>query len=138
MTFKRARRSSRAANRCRWRQGGFTLAEVLAALMFMAIVIPVAVQGLRIASRAGSVSERKAVAARLADSKLNELIATRQWQSSSQKGTIYEGALSYAWSLESEPWAEDGMMRLITVHVKIPVQGQEYDVQVSTLVDATQ
>ena len=35
-----------------FRRAGFTLAEVLAALAFMAIVIPVAVQGLRIASRA--------------------------------------------------------------------------------------
>ena len=34
------------------RQGGFTLAEVLAALLFMAIVIPTAVHGLRVASLA--------------------------------------------------------------------------------------
>src|SRR5512139_2822370 len=80
------------------RQAGFTLAEVLAALLFMAIVIPVAVQGLRIASRAGTVSVRKAVAARLADSKLNKLIVTGQWQSSAQKGTIDEGWQRYSWS----------------------------------------
>src|SRR2546427_2640107 len=35
--------------------GAFTLAEVLAALAFMAIVIPVAVNGLRVANRAGQV-----------------------------------------------------------------------------------
>src|ERR1044071_2373619 len=68
-------------------QAAFTLAEVLAALLFMAIVIPVAVQGLPIASRAGSVAERKAVGARLAESKLNELVVTHQWQSTAQKGT---------------------------------------------------
>jgi type II secretory pathway pseudopilin PulG len=120
------------------RQAGFTLAEVLAALLFMAIVIPVAVQGLRIASRAGTVSERKAVAARLADSKLNELIVTGQWQSSAQKGTIDEGWQRYSWTLQLEPWAEDGAMRLVTVRASVPVQGQDYDVQVSTLVDASQ
>ena len=130
MKFKPATR--RVAER------GFTLAEVLAALLFMAIVIPVAVQGLRIASRAGSVAERKALGARLAENKLNELIVTRQWQSSAQRGTIQEGLQSYTWSLESEPWAEDSAMRLITVHVKMPVQGQDYDVRVSTLVDASQ
>jgi type II secretion system protein I len=117
---------------------GFTLAEVLAALLFMAIVIPVAVQGLRIASRAGSVSERKAVAARLAENKLIELVVTGQWQSAAQKGTIQEGFQSYSWQLQSEPWAEDGAMRLVTVHVNVPVQGRDYDVHVSTLVDATQ
>ena len=119
-------------------QSGFTLAEVLAALLFMAIVIPVAVQGLHIASRAGSVSERKALGARLAENKLNELVVTGQWQSAAQKGTIQEGLQSYSWQLQSESWAEDGAMRLLTVHVNVPVQGRDYDVHVSTLVDATQ
>ena len=122
----------------RRRSGGFTLAEVLAALLFMAIVIPVAMQGLLIASRAGSVSERKALGARLAESKLNELIVTGQWQSTAQKGTIQEGLQSYRWQLQTEPWSEDGAMRLVTVQVSVPVQGQDYDVQVSTLVDGTQ
>lgn len=119
-------------------QGGFTLAEVLAALVFMAIVIPVAVQGLRIASRAGSISERRAVAVRLAENKLNELIVTGQWQSAAQRGTIEEGLQSYDWRLLSESWSEDGAMRLVTVEVIVPVQGQDYEVRVSTLVDATQ
>lgn len=119
-------------------EGGFTLAEVLAALLFMAIVIPVAVQGLQIASRAGSVSERKALGARLAESKLNELIVTRQWSSSASKGTIQEGLQTYSWRLEAQPWAEDGAMRLVTVWVAVPVQGKNYEVPVSTLVDASQ
>ncbi len=107
-------------------------------MLFLAIVIPVAMQGLQIASRAGVISERKALAARLAESKLNELVVTGEWQSSAQKGTIYEGLQSYAWHLASEPWSVDGAMRLLTVHVSVPVQGQDYDVQISTLVDGTQ
>lgn len=135
MKFKPANRRSPAADRAR---AGFTLAEVLAAMLFMAIVIPVAMQGLLIASRAGSVSERKALGARLADSKLNELIVTGQWQSAAQQGTIQEGLQSYSWQLQSEPWSENGAMRLVTVHVSVPVQGQDYDVHMSTLMDATQ
>ena len=134
MKFKPANRSP-AADRAR---AGFTLAEVLAALLFMAIVIPVAVQWLHVASRAGSVSVRKAVAARLAENKLNELVVTRQWEAAAQKGTIQEGLQTYSWQLQTEPWAEDGAMRLVTVHVTVPVQGQDYDVHVSTLVDASQ
>ena len=122
----------------RRRSGGFTLAEVLAALLFMAIVIPVAMQGLHIASRAGSVSERKALGARLAERKLNELLVTGQWQSAAQKGTVQEGLQSYTWRLQTGTWNEDGAMRLLTLHVDVPVQGQNYDVHVSTLVDATQ
>ena len=135
MKFKLANQRSPGAERTR---AGFTLAEVLAALLFMAIVIPVAMRGLLIASRAGSVSERKAVGARIAERKLNELLVTRQWQSAAQKGTVQEGLQSYPWRLQSESWSEDGAMRLITVHVDVPVQGQDYDVHVSTLVDATQ
>ena len=135
MKFKLANRRLQAAERAR---AGFTLAEVLAALLFMAIVIPVAVQGLRVASRAGSVSERKALAARLAESKLNEIIVTGQSQSSAQNGVIQEGWQSYPWTLKSEPWPEDSAMRLVTVYVSVLAQGQKYDVAVSTLVDATQ
>jgi len=135
MKFKPANRRSPAAERTR---AGFTLAEVLAALLFMAIVIPVAVQGLQIASRAGSVSERKALGARLAERKLNELLVTGQWQSAAQKGTMEEGFQSYAWQLKSEPWSEDGVMKLLTVQVSVTVQGRDYDVPVSTLVDASQ
>lgn len=134
MRFEPPNRPLPNAERAR---AGFTLAEVLAALLFMAIVIPVAMQGLHIASRAGSVSERKALGARLAENKLNELVVTGQWQSSAQKGTILEGLQEYAWRLAAEPWSEDGAMRLVTVYVTVPVQGQDYEVSISTLVDAT-
>jgi len=138
MKFKPASRSPAAERSAEHRQAGFTLAEVLAALLFMAIVIPVAVQGLQIASRAGSVSERKAVGMRLAERKLNELLVTGQWESAVQKGVVQEGLQTYTWQLQSESWSEDGAMRLISVHVSVPVQGRDYDVQVSTLVDASQ
>ena len=59
-------------------QAGFTLAEVLAALLFMAVVIPVAVDGLRVASRASVLGQRKAVAARIAESVLNEQVVASQ------------------------------------------------------------
>jgi Tfp pilus assembly protein PilV len=135
MKFKPAEPLTRAAE---FTCAGFTLAEVLAAMLFLAIVIPVAMQGLQIASRAGMVGERKSLGARLAENKLNELVVTGQWQSSAAKGTIYEGLQSYAWELLAEPWSEDGTMRLLTVQVTVPVQGQDYPVRVSTLVDATQ
>ncbi len=116
--------------------GGFTLAEVLAALLFMAIVIPVAVHGLQIANRAGQLGERKAIAARIGERVLNELVVTRQWQSASQRGTIHEGVLDYEWQIQLEPWNQ-GVLRLLTVLVTFPVQGQNYDIRLSTLVDTS-
>ena len=112
----------------------FTLAEVLAALAFMAIVIPAAVEGMRIANLAGQVGQRKAVATRIAERTLNELLVTGNWLNS-KGGMIQEGATEYRWSLLSQPWSQD-TMRLVTVQVFFPVQGRDYDVQLSTLVDS--
>src|SRR5437899_13040025 len=83
---------------------GFTLVEVLAALAFMAIVIPVAVEGLRIANLAGQVGQRKATAAHIAERVLNELIVTGQLRGAIQNGVVQEGAQQYQWSMRSEPW----------------------------------
>jgi len=60
-------------------QTAFTLAEVLAALVFMAIVIPVAIEALSIASRAGEVAARKNEAALVAERILAENIVTTNW-----------------------------------------------------------
>jgi type II secretory pathway pseudopilin PulG len=111
----------------------FTLAEVLAALAFMAIVIPVAIQGLRIANLAGQVGQRKAAAARIAERVLNEWIIGSRLPGSAQDGTLQEGTLEYRWSIRSQAWPEDAM-NLVTVQVVFPVQGRDYDVRLSTLV----
>jgi len=115
--------------------GGFTLAEVLAALVFMAIVIPVAVEGLRVANLAGQVGARKVAAARVAERVLNELVVTGQWRQSTQSGTIQEGPQQYRWQMRLEPWNQ-GTLRVMTVQVTFPVQGQSYDVRLSTIVDS--
>lgn len=115
------------------RTGAFTLAEVLAALTFMAIVIPVAIEGLRIANRAGVVAQRRTVAARVADNVLNEALVTSQSQAGARNGVVQEGAIDYRWSVRYTTWPED-TMRLVTAEVLFLVQGQEHDVRLSTLV----
>lgn len=123
------------AERARRRdQAGFTLAEVLAALAFMAIVIPVAVEGLRVANTAGQVGLRKAVATRVAERVLADWLASGRTQSAQQRGTIQEQAFEYRWSVRTEPWNQD-TMRVATAEVLYTVQGREYDVRVATLVD---
>ena len=140
------------------RRGGFTLAEVLAALVFMAIVIPTAVHGLRVASMAGQMGIRKVVAARIAERELNELLVARLWQSGSQNGTVRDGPLLYRWTMRREPWSQTppvittgasgaatlanssstlNVLQLLTVEVVYPVQGRDYAVRLSTLVDPT-
>ena len=110
----------------------FTLAEVLAALLFMAIVIPVALQAMRVAGRAGALAERKREAARVAERILNESIVTTNWNSSALSGTIMEADREYRWRLRTESWSESDM-RLLSVEVDFPVQGEDYSVKMSTL-----
>jgi Tfp pilus assembly protein PilV len=110
---------------------GFTLAEVLAALLFLAIVIPVAVEALHAASLAGEVAVRKGQAARVADRILNENLVTTNWNQT-QSGTITEGAEEFRWKLTSKNWPQD-LMQLVTTEVTFTAQGHDYSVKMSTL-----
>jgi hypothetical protein len=125
-------RLSRANNQ------GFTLAEVLAAMMFMAIVIPVAISGLGVASRAGEVAVRKTEASLLADRILNENVVTTNWNQSVQTGNLRQGRHEFRYRLKSENWNEDpnqNGMRLLSVEVIFTAKGSDYAVRMSTLVD---
>lgn len=122
--LRAARRSSRRA---------FTLVEVLAALLLMAIIIPVAMEGMSVASRAGVLGQRKAAAMRVAERMLNELIVEGETQNASASGSVLDGDTTYPWTMRSENWTEDSMMHL-TVTVTFTVQGSQYDVSASTLI----
>jgi type II secretory pathway pseudopilin PulG len=126
MTFKR-----HTSKRLR----AFTLIEVLAAMLFMAVVIPIAMQGLRLASLAGEVAQRKMVAARIANKVLNELKVTGRLQSSGQSGVVQESGLTYRWTVKNEAWTEDPLvqMTVATLIVSFTAQGKPYDVRLSTL-----
>src|SRR5664279_5388608 len=116
VAMKNARRRSTA---------GFTLAEVLAALLFMAIVIPVAIEGMHVASRAGTVSGRKGEAARVAQRLLAENLATTNLNQAVQGGTLTEGQREFNWTLHSDPWNQDpnqNVIRQLTVEVKFTAQ----------------
>jgi len=125
------------ATRSNLQRAGFTLAEVLAALLFMAIVIPVALQGLKIANTAGQVAVRKAEATRVADRLLSESIVTTNWNKPGLSGSVQEGAHQFRWLLRNDTWNQDPM-RVVSVQVTFAVQGQDYDVRLSTLVDNSQ
>ena len=119
---------------------GFTLAEVLAALLFMAIVVPVAMEGLHLASRAGAVAQRKGEAARIAQRVINESLITTNWSQSLQSGTTIEGQRAFQWTLRSDPWTQDpsqNVLRQLSVEVKFTAQNSEYSVKLSTLVDSS-
>jgi len=131
------RESFRPGKGCGPGRNGFTLAEVLAALLFMAIVIPVALQGLRIANLAGQVAIRKGEATQVAERVLNESMVTTNWNRSGQSGSVGAGAHQFSWLLRNETWIQEPM-RLVSVQVTFRVQGKDYDVRLSTLADNSQ
>jgi type II secretory pathway pseudopilin PulG len=120
---------------------GFTLAEVLAALLFMAIVIPAALEGMHVASLAGTVAERKGEAARVAQRLLAENLVTTNSNQSVQSGTLTEGRRQFNYTLRSDPWNRDpsqNVIRQLSVEVKFTAQNRDYSVRMSTLVDTSQ
>jgi type II secretory pathway pseudopilin PulG len=119
---------------------GFTLAEVLAALLFLAIVVPVAMEGLHIASLAGAVAQRKSQATRIAQRVINESLIMTNWNQSIQSGTTIEGQREFRWTLRTDPWTQDpaqNVMRQLSAEVKFTAQNREYSVKLSTLVDSS-
>jgi hypothetical protein len=121
-------------------RAAFTLAEVLASLVFLAILIPVALEGLNIASRAGEVAARKSEAALVAESILNETVVTTNWNQSVQSGTVKQGLREFRWTIRNEPWNQDPAattMRQLTAEVSYSVQGIPQSVRLSTLVDSS-
>lgn len=113
---------------------GFTLAEMLAAMVFLAVVIPVTLKGIMIANHASLAAERKLNAAQLGENLLNELILTEQWKYSPKEGRFSEDWQDYEWELVRENWIED-QMQMLTIVVKYPVQQTIYTIKISTLVD---
>jgi len=102
-------------------------------MVFMAIVIPVTIQGVQIANRAGVVALRKGVAVRLAERQLNELIITGNWRSASPRGTFGRDWPDYNWQVRQRNWT-DSSMKELTMTVTYLVQNKEYDVRLTTLV----
>ncbi|MEO7414836.1 MAG: prepilin-type N-terminal cleavage/methylation domain-containing protein [Opitutaceae bacterium] len=116
---------------------GFTLAEVLAALLLMAILVPVTMQGVTVASRAGILGQRKTTAIRIAERILDEQIVSGQLATATPYGNVVEGNVTYPWTLKSDAWPEDQNIALtvVTVRVEFNVQGSTFEVAASTLYD---
>ena len=115
------------------RRSGFTMAEVLAAMLFLSILIPVVVEGLSLAGRGGTTASREAMALQLADNQLTELVADGSWVGGNPEGDFGDDWPGYQWSLDQGPSAVSDLVEL-TLHVDYAVQGRTQRVSLSTLV----
>ena len=111
---------------------GFTFVEVLAAMVFLGILIPVVISALMVSNRAAVVAERSTIAMQLGENRLSELMLEDAWTTAESRGDFGQEWPGYRWELKRQDW-QSGAMTELTLDVFFAVQGQEHDVRLSTL-----
>jgi type II secretion system protein I len=91
--------------------GGFTLIEVLIAILILATVLPIALAGISASLRGVSQVRNQDVALRVAQSRLNLLVAESSWTGSGKAGscdpvTDGEDAVDFRWEVSVTPWRD--------------------------------
>ncbi len=115
------------------RRRGFTLVEVMAAMVLLAIVLPTAIQGTILCMNLATNARMQVQAASLAQAKLSELAATKMIDEAMQTGDFGEQWPQYRWLATVQPWDDPRLVEL-DVSVVWNRKGKDYDVTVSTLV----
>ena len=113
------------------RRHGFTLVEVLATLVLLGIVLPIAMRGVSTAMQAASKAKRTAEATSLAETKLNELVADGTWASGSQSGDFAPEQPEYQWACLTA--VRDYGLTEVAVRVTWMDRGQVREMIVATL-----
>lgn len=111
---------------------GFTLPEVLATLVLVGVVLPVAMRGVTTAVQATATAKHKTEAGQLAETKLNELLILRdssQFESSGDFGEAWPG---YRWVTHGLPG--DGSLYDVNCTVYWSERGQDRSIVLSTMI----
>jgi len=115
--------------------GGFTLVEILATFVLMAIILPVAMQGMSMASKLAGQAERRVTAGALAERILSELVLSGDYEDGDQEGEVSGGNTHYVWQLDVLDWEEQDSMQQLDLSVTWEgAGGGENTVVLSTLV----
>ena len=112
---------------------GMTLVEVLATIAMVGIILPTAMEAVSVAMQASDNARQRAEAASLAEAKLNELIATGDWQFGGVSGEFGPAWPDFRWGAAVNDWQTDSTLKEITVHVLWTRRGQERVVSLTTL-----
>jgi type II secretion system protein I len=125
----RARRGGRHGHR----GGGFTLMEVLAAIMILTIVVPSLMKAYTICGQIAALSRQRAEALSIAQSNLDEIVATNEWMNGAPSGEEKPGPTPYTWETSLSEWEETNL-QLLTITVHWQSAGQQQEVKLETVV----
>jgi len=100
------------------RRHPFTFAEVLVAVLVVALVVPVAVHGIALARRLVGDDVQLEWAARLADEKLNELQVTGEWENGDSEG-VFEDEPEYGWVLRTGSFDRDASLSVTVLRLTV-------------------
>jgi len=118
----------------RHRFGGFTFIELLATVVLIGIIMPVAMHSIALCASLGGQARRQMEAASLARTKLTELTASDDWKTSQKDGDFGDDWPGYRWTAEVSSWTDSTMSQLdLTVFWQS--RGKERSVTLSTLVN---
>jgi prepilin-type N-terminal cleavage/methylation domain-containing protein len=117
------------------RHGGFTFAELLATVVLIGIIMPVAMRTITLCTSLAGLSRKETEAASLARTRLTELTASDEWQNSGRAGDFGSDWPAYRWTAEVSNWTDSVVSQVdLTVHWQS--QNRARSVTLSTLVYA--
>jgi len=114
------------------RPGGFTFIELLATVVLIAIIMPVAMKSIGLCTTLGGLSRRQIEAASLAKTKMTDLIATGDWENGNQQGDFGKDWPGYTWKASVVNWT-DATVRQLDLTVLWESAGRQRSVTLSTL-----
>lgn len=112
---------------------GFTFIELLATVVLIAVIMPVAMRSIGLCTQLAGQSRRQVEAASLAKAKLTELIVTGDWEKGNKKGDFEKDWPGYEWSITVSNWT-DALVRQLELTVSWRSMGRPRTVTLSTLV----
>jgi prepilin-type N-terminal cleavage/methylation domain-containing protein len=129
-------------------RAGFTLVEVLCTLMVLLVLLPVTMESISAASRIASLTRQKAEATALAQSQMDELLATQGveslqgitgGQTGQTEGEETHRAITYHWKatfgqFDSGDFNQDNTVQQLDLTVSWVYQGYPQEIKLSTLV----
>ena len=113
--------------------GAFTLIEVLATLLLIGIVLPVAVDAILLSLATAVYAADRTEAASAAHTLMTDIIVGGEYEDAESTGRFGPRETEYQWSARWDEW-NDPRLRRLTVTVTWQQRGRERDVTLSTLV----